>query len=108
MALIRAHIRLGIHPRCWKIARGVAIPRPGKEDYDLAKSYRVISLLNCLGKIVEKVATMLVCSGPYADPGHPRMARAIHGWPGSAHGPEQVSSHREATGRFPRASMDVG
>ena len=36
MALIRAHIQLGIHPRCWKIARGVAIPKPGREDYDLA------------------------------------------------------------------------
>ena len=23
-----------------------------------------------------------LCSGPVADPGHPRMARAIHGWPG--------------------------
>ena len=23
-----------------------------------------------------------ICSGPVADPGHPRMARAIRGWPG--------------------------
>ena len=60
VALIRAHIRLGIHPRRWKIAHGVTIPKPGKDDYGLAKSYRVISLLNCLGKMVEKVAAMMV------------------------------------------------
>ena len=64
--LIRTHIRLGLHPQCWKIARGVTIPKPGKDNYSLAKSYRVISLLNCLGKMVEKVAAMLVsahCEG---------------------------------------------
>jgi hypothetical protein len=59
-ALVRASIRLGTHPRAWKVARGVTIPKPGKDDYTLAKSYRVISLLNCLGKLVEKtVATMI-------------------------------------------------
>ena len=54
------HTRLGLHPQCWNIARGVTIPKPGKDDYGLAKSYRVISLLNCPGKMVEKVAAMLV------------------------------------------------
>jgi ribonuclease HI len=59
-ALVRACIRLGLHPRAWKMAMGVTIPKPGKSDYGLAKSYRVISLLNCLGKVVEKViANML-------------------------------------------------
>ena len=60
VALVRAHIRLGVHPDRWKTARGVAIPKPGKDDYSMAKAYRVISLLNCLGKIVEKVVAMLV------------------------------------------------
>ena len=60
MALIRAHIRLGVHPDRWKVARGVTISKPGKDDYSLAKSYRCISLLNCLGKMVEKVAAELV------------------------------------------------
>ena len=70
MTLIRVHIRLGIHPRQCKTTRGVTTPKPGKDDYGLAKSYRVISLPNCLGKMVEKVAAMM------------------------------VSAHREATGRF--------
>ena len=59
-AIIRAHIRLGIHPDAWKTARGVTIPKPGKTNYSLAKAYRVISLLNCLGKMVEKVAADLI------------------------------------------------
>ena len=60
MALIRANVLLSIQPRRWKVAWGVTIPKPGKDDYGLAKSYRVISLLNCLGKMVEKVAAMMV------------------------------------------------
>ena len=59
-ALVRTHTRLGIHPRRWKTARGATIPKPDKNDYGLAKSYRVISLLNCLGKMVEKVAAIMV------------------------------------------------
>ena len=30
VALVRAHISLGVHPNRWKTARGVAIPKPGK------------------------------------------------------------------------------
>jgi hypothetical protein len=54
-ALVRASIHLGAHPKTWKVAEGITIPKPGKDDYTKAKSYRVISLLNCLGKVVEKV-----------------------------------------------------
>ena len=38
----------------------MTIPKPGKPDYGAAKAYRVISLLNCLGKMVEKVAAYLI------------------------------------------------
>lgn len=41
-------------------ARGVIIPKLGKDNYALAKAYRIISLPNCLGEMVEKVAVMLV------------------------------------------------
>jgi len=34
----------------------VGIPKPNKPDCGVAKAYRVITLLNCLGKVVEKVA----------------------------------------------------
>ena len=59
-ALVRAHIRLGVHPARWKLARWVIIPKPGKDDYSIAKAYRCISLVNCRGKIVEKVAADLI------------------------------------------------
>jgi hypothetical protein len=55
VALVKTTIRCGHHPKEWKIATGVVIPKQGKSDYDLAKAYRVITLQNCLGKVVEKV-----------------------------------------------------
>jgi len=54
--VVKMSFRLGIHPRVWKEAKGVVIPKPNKPDYGVAKAYRVITLLNCLGKVVEKVA----------------------------------------------------
>jgi hypothetical protein len=59
-ALVRQCLRLAYHPRDWKIAKGICIPKPGKKAYDQAKSFRVISLLSCLGKLVEKVAATLI------------------------------------------------
>jgi endonuclease/exonuclease/phosphatase (EEP) superfamily protein YafD len=46
-------LRLGTHP--WGDALVVIIPKPGKSDYTLAKAYRPISLLECCGKLLEKV-----------------------------------------------------
>lgn len=60
VALLRAHIRLGIYPDRWKLAKGVIIPKPGKDGYTTAKTYWCISLLNRLGKMVEKVAADLI------------------------------------------------
>lgn len=47
-------LRLGYHPTEWKKARGILPQKGGKRDFDLVSSYRVISLLNCMGKVVEK------------------------------------------------------
>jgi hypothetical protein len=56
IGIVKMSCRLGIHPRVWKEAKGVVIPKPNKPDYGVTKAYRVITLLNCLGKVVEKVA----------------------------------------------------
>jgi len=40
---------------CWKTARLVIIPKPGKDDYGEVKSYRPISLLPVLGKAIESI-----------------------------------------------------
>jgi hypothetical protein len=56
IALARQCFRLGIHPRAWKTSKGILLRKARKADYSLVQSYRVISLLNCLGKVVEKIA----------------------------------------------------
>lgn len=45
---------VGYFPKTWKTAIVVAIPKPGK-DHKLATSYRPISLLCSLSKILEKI-----------------------------------------------------
>jgi hypothetical protein len=59
-SLVSQCLCLGYHPEEWKVAKGVCIQKPGKKSYDQAKSYRVISLLSCLGKLIEKVVATLI------------------------------------------------
>ena len=46
---------IGYHPKCWKQATGAILKKPAKRDYSVPKAYRVISLLNCLGKVSERI-----------------------------------------------------
>ena len=46
-------LRWGHHP--WTSATVVIIPKPNKMDYSEAKAYRPVSLLECFGKVLEKV-----------------------------------------------------
>jgi hypothetical protein len=50
----------GYHPKCFKEATGVILKKPQSakppyRNYALPKAYRVISLLNCLAKVMEKI-----------------------------------------------------
>ena len=47
-------IRLGYFPKVWKTALIKMIPKPNK-DLKYAKSYRPISLLSCVGKLLERI-----------------------------------------------------
>ena len=60
IAMVQQAIRLGYQPKRWKRARGILLEKGGRRDFSLVKSYRVISLLNCLGKVVEKVVAGLL------------------------------------------------
>src|SRR5579863_313603 len=51
--IFTACLTLGHHP--WGEAKVVVIPKPGRADYSLTKSYRPISLLECVSKVFEKV-----------------------------------------------------
>ena len=60
IAMVQQAIRLGYQPKRWKRARGILLEKGGRRNFSLVKSYRVISLLNCLGKVVEKVVAGLL------------------------------------------------
>ena len=55
--LANACVCAGYHPVIWHTTLVVVIPKPGREDYALAKNYRPISLLECLSKLVEKAVS---------------------------------------------------
>ena len=48
-------INNGIHSNCWRTGTGAILKKFGKSDYSIPKSYRIITLLNCLKKISEKI-----------------------------------------------------
>ena len=59
ISLYQKLIKYRYHPVCWKEAVRVILKKAGRKA-SIPKSYRVVSLLNCLGKISEKiVATRL-------------------------------------------------
>ena len=58
--LLEACLRASHHPRLWKEAIVSIIPKPKRADYTIAKNFRPISLLECLGKLLEKVVAKLI------------------------------------------------
>ena len=52
--LYKALIKSGYHSKCWKEAIGVILKKQNRKA-TIPKSYRVVSLLNYLSKIVEKI-----------------------------------------------------
>ena len=59
VTLFNQALTLGYHP--WKEAKVVVLAKPQRPDYSMPKAYRPISLLECCGKLLEKiVASRLV------------------------------------------------
>ena len=54
--IYKASIALHFTPTKWKSSKVVYIPKVGKDDYALAKSYRPISLMNYLLKGLERLS----------------------------------------------------
>lgn len=61
-ALFREVLDQGYHPQCWREATGAIVPKPNKPDYTAVKAYRIVALLNCLGKIAEKLVAQRLAS----------------------------------------------
>lgn len=55
--LYRATFDLEYYPDAWKESITVVLCKPGHTDYSLAKSYRPIALMNCMGKILSSCIT---------------------------------------------------
>ena len=53
--LYSALLNIGYHPKYWRQATGAILKKQGKPDYSVPKAYRVIALLNCLGKVSERI-----------------------------------------------------
>ena len=53
--LFTASIQLSFFPTLWKVAKVIALRKPGKASYAEARAYRPISLLNHLGKLLEVI-----------------------------------------------------
>ncbi len=60
--LLAACLKAGHHLHPWKEAVVCVIPKPGHADYTLAKNFQPISLLECLGKLLEKLVARLIYS----------------------------------------------
>ena len=54
--IYKATIALHFIPTQWKASKVVYIPKIGKDDYSIAKSYRPISLMNYLLKGLERLS----------------------------------------------------
>ena len=55
LMLYTASILLAFTPTAWKGCRMIFIPKPGKDNYKLAKSWRPISLTNYILKALKRV-----------------------------------------------------
>jgi len=53
--LIQKYLARGYHPQQWKRAIAVALKKPNKPDYSKSHMYRLITLLECMGKLLEKI-----------------------------------------------------
>ena len=53
--IFNACLKIQYFPSVWKKAVVLTIKKPNKENYKLASSFRPISLLPCIGKLLEKI-----------------------------------------------------
>jgi hypothetical protein len=60
--LIIGCVRAGHHPLLWQQAIVCTVPKPHHADYSLVKNFRPVSLLECMGKLVEKLMARLLYS----------------------------------------------
>ena len=55
LLICRASLKLGHIPKIWQKSRGIFIPKPGKNSYNAAKSFRLITLTSFQLKVLERM-----------------------------------------------------
>jgi ribonuclease HI len=55
LAFFEQCLMIGHYPAPFKHSTTVVIPKPNKKDYSLPSSFRPIQLLECLGKVLDKI-----------------------------------------------------
>lgn len=53
--LLQKCLQCGYHPKSWRKAIAIALRKPNKPDYSNPRAYRLITLLECLAKILERI-----------------------------------------------------
>ena len=55
LTLMQKCLKNGYHPKSWRKAIAIALRKPNKPDYSNPRAYRLITLLECLGKVLERI-----------------------------------------------------
>jgi ribonuclease HI len=55
LAFYNECLKRGYHPKAFKGALVVVVPKPNKPSYSNPRAYRPIALIECLGKLLEKI-----------------------------------------------------
>jgi hypothetical protein len=62
MSLFRVCVELSYHSRCFRVAHIITLKKLNKKDYSDVKTYRLITLLNTLDKILKSIITRRISS----------------------------------------------
>jgi hypothetical protein len=65
--ILTACLAFGYFPKAWQKVRVIFIPKPGRSSYELAKSFRPISLTSFLLKTMERLVGLHIKEGPLKD-----------------------------------------
>ena len=71
--IYKACIALGHTPTLWRETKVIFLPKPGKDNYDIPKSYRPISLSNFPLKALERLVVWKTDTDLLAAPLHPKQ-----------------------------------
>ncbi|RYA68486.1 hypothetical protein DD592_26790, partial [Enterobacter cloacae complex sp. 2DZ2F20B] len=80
LPMLRACLAFSYIPNAWRKVKVIFIPKPGRQDYTLAKSYRPISLTSFLLKTLERLSEKEIRETALSkQPLHPNQHAYIQG-----------------------------